>query len=73
VVIASPSILVASPALARRGDYILASQIEDESVTIRASVNGRALGGPTDVLLWRDAGGQWREFRPVEYWMMRTR
>jgi hypothetical protein len=72
-VVIAPAILVASPALARRGDYILASQIEDEETAIRASLNGRALGGPTDVLLWRDAGGQWREFRPVEYWMMRVR
>jgi hypothetical protein len=69
----SRRLFVASPALARRGDYILASQIEDEETAIRASLNGAALGGPTDVLLWQGADGQYREFRPVEYWMMRTR
>jgi hypothetical protein len=69
----SAAILVASPALARRGDYVLASQVEDDETTIRASLNGRALGGRTDVLLWRDAGGQWRGFRPIEYWLVRVR
>ena len=40
--IASTAILVASPALARRGDYVLTSQIEDEETAIRASLNGAA-------------------------------